>query len=89
MGSYIGWVPVLAPSTFFGGPDWPQMSFFGCPPQGERQCAGHLFGPLLIRSPNPCFLHGPFPVGNMDWPLSSWGYVLAPFRLRIPTRRNR
>ena len=25
----------------------------------------------------------------MDRPLSSWGYGLAPFRLRIPTLRNR
>ena len=30
--------------------------------------AGHLFGPLLKRSPNPLFLHGPFPVGDMDRP---------------------
>ena len=41
-------------------------------------CARHLFGPLLIRSPNPRFLHGPFPVGDMDQPLSSWGYGPAP-----------
>ena len=47
----------------------------------------HLFGPLLIRSPNPRLLHGPFrlgiwigpfPIWEMDWPLSSWGYVPAP-----------
>ena len=52
------------------------------PSQGERQRAGHLFGPLLIRSPNPRFLHGPFPVGDMERPFSGWGYELAPFRLR-------
>ena len=23
----------------------------------------------------------PFPVGDMDWPLSNWGYGLAPFQL--------
>ena len=45
---------------------------------------GHRFGPLLIRSPNPRFLHGPFPVGDIEWPLSSWGYGLSPFRLGIP-----
>ena len=33
---------------------------------GGRQRAGHLFGPLLRRSPNPRFLHGPSPVGHMD-----------------------
>ena len=49
-------------------------------PLGKRQRAGHLFGPLLIRSPDPRFLHGPFPVGDMDRPLSSWGYGLALFR---------
>ena len=27
--------------------------------------AGYLFGPLLIQSRNPRFLHGPFPVGDM------------------------
>ena len=32
---------------------------------GERQRARHLFGPLLTRSCNPHFLHGPFPVGDM------------------------
>ena len=40
----------------------------------RRARAGHLFGPLLIWSLNPCFLHDPFPVGDMDRPLSSWGY---------------
>ena len=29
---------------------------------------------------------GPFSVGDMDWPLSSWGCRLAPFRLGIWTR---
>ena len=29
--------------------------------------AGHLFGPFLIRCPNPRCLHGPFAVGDMDW----------------------
>ena len=48
-------------------------------------CAGHLFEPLLTRGPNPRFLYGPFPVGDMDWPLSGWGYGLAPFRLGIWT----
>ena len=52
-------------------------------PSRERQCAGHLFGPLFMRSPNPRFLHGPFPGGDMDWPLSRWGYGLAPFQLGI------
>ena len=51
----------------------------------EHQCAGHLFGPLLIRSPNPRFLHDPFVVGDMDQPLSSRGYGMAPFRLGIWT----
>ena len=50
-------------------------------PMGERQRAGHLFGPLLIRSPNPRFLYGPFPVEDMDRPLSNWGYGLAPFQV--------
>jgi hypothetical protein len=39
--------------------------------QGASACwarAGHLFGPILIRSPNPRFLHGPFPVGDVDRP---------------------
>ena len=48
-------------------------------------CIVHLFGPLLIRSPNPRFLHGPFLVGDMDWPFSSWGYGLAPFQPGIWT----
>ena len=34
-----------------------------------------------MRSPNPRFLHGPFPVGDMDRPLSSWGYGPAPLRV--------
>ena len=38
-----------------------------------------------MRSPNPRFLHGPFLVGDMDWPLSGWGYGLAPFWLGIWT----
>ena len=38
--------------------------------------------------PNPLFLDAPFPVGDMDRPFFSWGYGLAPFRLRIPTRRH-
>ena len=28
----------------------------------------HLFGPLLIQSRNPRFLHGPFPVGDKGDP---------------------
>ena len=40
----------------------------------HRGRAVHLFGPLLIRSPNPRFLHGPFLVGDMDWPLTGLGY---------------
>ena len=40
---------------------------------------------LLIRTPTPRFLHGPFLVGGMDRPLSSWGYGLAPFYLGIWT----
>ena len=44
---------------------------------------GIFLGPVLVQSPNPRFLHGPFPVGKMDWPLSSWGYGLAPFHLGI------
>ena len=28
---------------------------------------------------------GPFPIGDMDWPLSSWGYGPVPFRLGIWT----
>ena len=40
---------------------------------------------FFIWSPNPRFLHGSFPVGDMDRPLSSWGYGLAPFRLGIRT----
>ena len=31
----------------------------------RRARAGHLFGPSFIRSRNPCFLHGPFPGGDM------------------------
>ena len=31
----------------------------------RRVRPGHLFGPLLIQSRNPRFLHGPFPVGDM------------------------
>ena len=62
-------------------------------PWGERQRTGRapgiFFGPLLIWSPNPRFLHGPFPVGDMDLPLLSWGKGLAPFQLRIPSRRTR
>ena len=27
----------------------------------------------------------PFPVGDMDWPVSNWGYVPAPFQLGIWT----
>ena len=50
-----------------------------------RARARHLFGPLLIRSPDPRFLHGPFLVEDMDWPLSGWGYGLAPFQLGIWT----
>ena len=42
---------------------------------GER----HLFGPLLMQSPNPRFLRGPFPVGDMDRPLGIW----VPFGLGI------
>ena len=45
----------------------------------HRTHAGHLFGPFLTRSPNPRLLHGPFPVGDMDRPISSWGFGLAPF----------
>ena len=41
----------------------------------RRACAGHLLGPLLIRSPNPHFLHGPFPVGDVDRPPSVRGYA--------------
>ena len=33
--------------------------------KGEQQRAGHLFGPLLIRSRKPHFLRGPLPVGDM------------------------
>ena len=72
----------------------------------RRAGAGHLLGPLFIRSLNPRFLHGPclvggygpapfrlgictgpFPVGNMDRPLSGWEYGPAPFRLGIWTGR--
>ena len=31
-------------------------------------------------------LHGPFPVEDMDRPLSSWGYGMAPFQLGTLTR---
>ena len=50
-----------------------------------RARARQLFGPLLIQSPNPRFLHGPFLVGDTDWPLSGWEYGLAPFQLGIWT----
>ena len=45
----------------------------GAPARQAR--SGHLFGPLLIRSPHPRDLHwfgiwtGPLLVGDMDWPL--------------------
>ena len=43
---------------------------------------GIFLGLFLLRSPNPRFLHGTFPVGDMDQPLFSWGYG---FRLGIWT----
>ena len=52
---------------------------------GERHCVGHFLGQFLIRSLNPRFLHGPFLVEDMDWPLSGWGYGLAPFQLAMST----
>ena len=61
-------------------------STFCVAPRGVSACrarAEHRFGPLLIWSPNPHFLHGPLVAGDMDWPLSSWGYGLALFQLGI------
>ena len=40
-------------------------SLWGGRGSGEWQRTGHLFGPHLIRSRNPHFLHGPFLVGDM------------------------
>ena len=47
---------------------------------GERQCSGLLFGPLLIRGPNPRFRHG---LCSRILPRG-----LLPARIRPPTRQG-
>ena len=47
--------------------------------QGEHQSTGHLFGPLLIQSRNPRFLHAPFLGGAMgDAPFQKF---FVPYRV--------
>ena len=68
---FAGAIGIGFPCLIFGGASTCQV------------CDRHLFGPLLIRSPDARLLHGPFPVGDMDRPLSSLGYGMAPFQLGI------
>ena len=78
----VSWkVSSLYPATtphLLGKPHVSMLAPHSTDAEGEHQHAGHLFGPLFIRRPNPRFLHGPFRVGDMDRPLSGWGYGPAP-----------